>query len=175
VQCSLDDDVRAWPDARFWDELRARLPPETAGRLVTGPSVEKSITPLRSFITEPMRYGRLFLAGDAAHIVPPTGAKGLNLALSDVALLAAALTEHYLQRSHALLDGYSDACLERVWNAVRFSWWMTNLLHRYDADDAFTRRLKRAELTHLRSSPAAQAAFAESYVGLRRSAARRAT
>jgi p-hydroxybenzoate 3-monooxygenase len=171
VQCSLDDDARAWSDARFWDELRARLPAEAAERLVTGPSIEKSITPLRSFIAEPMCHGKLFLAGDAAHIVPPTGAKGLNLALSDVALLARALTEHYVEGSPALLQRYSAACLEHVWNAVRFSWWMTNLLHRYDSDDAFTRRLKRAELSHLRTSSAAQAAFAENYVGSRRSSA----
>ncbi len=166
VQCSLDDDVRAWSDARFWDELRARLPAEAAARLATGPSIEKSITPLRSFIAEPMRFGRLFLAGDAAHIVPPTGAKGLNLALSDVALLAAAFVEHYVESSTALLEHYSEICLERIWKAVRFSWWMTNLLHRYDSDDAFTRRLKRAELSYLRTSSAAQTAFAENYVGL---------
>jgi p-hydroxybenzoate 3-monooxygenase len=168
VQCTLDDDVSAWSDARFWDELRARLPGPVAERLVTGPSIEKSITPLRSFIAEPMRFGRLFLAGDAAHIVPPTGAKGLNLAISDVALLAAALTAHYVERTETLLDGYSAAALAGVWKAVRFSWWMTNLLHRYDADDAFARRLRQAELSYLQSSLAAQTVFADNYVGLSR-------
>jgi len=168
VQCSLDDQVAAWSDALFWDELRARLPRAAAERLVTGPSIEKSITPLRSFIAEPMRFGRLFLAGDAAHIVPPTGAKGLNLAVSDVELLARALVSFYADDSEALLDAYSATALERVWKAVRFSWWMTNLLHRYDDEDAFARRLKRAELSYLGGSLNAQAAFAENYVGLGR-------
>ncbi|HEX3596671.1 MAG TPA: 4-hydroxybenzoate 3-monooxygenase [Polyangiaceae bacterium] len=165
VQCALTDVLDAWPDARFWDELRARLPRDAAERLVTGPSIEKSITPLRSFIAEPMRFGRLFLAGDAAHIVPPTGAKGLNLAISDVALLAEALAAYYLEHSESLLDAYSETALARVWKAVHFSWWMTNLLHRYDADDDFARRLKRAELAYLRTSQAAQTVFAENYVG----------
>ncbi|HEX4335228.1 MAG TPA: 4-hydroxybenzoate 3-monooxygenase [Polyangiaceae bacterium] len=168
VQCALGESPDAWSDARFWDELRARLPREAAERLVTGPSIEKSVTPLRSFIAEPMRFGSLFLAGDAAHIVPPTGAKGLNLAVRDVALLAAALTAFYGERTETLLDAYSNDALAGVWKAVRFSWWMTNLLHRYDADDDFARRLKRAELAYLRGSLAAQTVFAENYVGLAR-------
>src|SRR5512135_3150910 len=130
LQCALDENIEAWPDARFWDELRLRLDQETAARLVTGPSIEKSIAPLRSFVAEPMRFGRLFLAGDAAHIVPPTGAKGLNLAASDVRYLAEALVEHYAEKSSAGLDHYSDRALARVWKAERFSWWMTTLLHR---------------------------------------------
>jgi p-hydroxybenzoate 3-monooxygenase len=165
VQCSLGDELAAWSDPRFWDELRARLPKEAAERLVTGPSIEKSITPLRSFIAEPMRHGRLFLAGDSAHIVPPTGAKGLNLAVSDVTLLAGALAAYYRERTETLLDSYSTRALERVWGAVRFSWWMTNLLHTYDGEDAFSPRLRHAEMSYLRRSAAAQTAFAENYVG----------
>ena len=167
VQTSLGDELGAWSDERFWDELRARLPKEAAERLVTGRSIEKSITPLRSFIAEPMRYGRLFLAGDSAHIVPPTGAKGLNLAVSDVSLLADALAAHYKERTESLLDSYSTRALDRVWSAVRFSWWMTNLFHAYDGEDAFSRRLRHAEFAYLRRSAAAQTAFAENYVGLR--------
>jgi p-hydroxybenzoate 3-monooxygenase len=167
VQCPITDPLDAWSDGRFWDELRARLPTEAAERLVTGPSIDKSITPLRSFIVEPMRHGSVFLAGDAAHIVPPTGAKGLNLAVSDVGLLAEALAAHYKERTDALLDSYSARALERVWSAVRFSWWMTNLLHAYDGEDAFSRRLRKAELSFLRRSAAAQTAFAENYVGMR--------
>jgi p-hydroxybenzoate 3-monooxygenase len=167
VQCGGGEERAAWPDGRFWDELRARLPKDAAERLVTGPSIEKSITPLRSFIAEPMRYGRLFLAGDSAHVFPPTGAKGLNLAVSDVTLLAQALAAHYRERTDTLLDSYSARALERVWGAVRFSWWMTNLLHKYDGEDAFSLRLRHAEIAHLRRSAAAQTAFAESYVGLR--------
>jgi p-hydroxybenzoate 3-monooxygenase len=167
LQCGLGEELAAWPDARFWDELRARLPKEAAERLVTGPSIEKSITPLRSCIAEPMRYGRLLLAGDSAHIVPPTGAKGLNLAVSDVTLLAGALAAYYRERTETLLDSYSARALERVWSAVRFSWWMTNLLHNYDGEDAFSRRLRHAEIAYLRRSAAAQTAFAENYVGLR--------
>lgn len=167
VQCPIGDPLDAWPDTRFWDELRARLPKEAAERLVTGPSIDKSITPLRSFIAEPMRHGSVFLAGDSAHIVPPTGAKGLNLAVSDVGLLAEALAAHYKERTDALLDSYSARALDRVWSAVRFSWWMTNLFHEYDGEDAFSRRLRKAELAFLRRSAAAQTAFAENYVGMR--------
>jgi p-hydroxybenzoate 3-monooxygenase len=166
VQCPLDEDVTAWSDDRFWDELTQRLPKDAADRLETGPSVEKSIAPLRSFVAEPVRYGRLFLAGDAAHIVPPTGAKGLNLAASDVHYLSTALIEFYERGSMALLDSYSADCLRRVWKAERFSWWMTSVLHRFPEQVSFDRRIQLAELDYLSGSNAAQAAFAENYVGL---------
>ncbi|QIA22084.1 MULTISPECIES: 4-hydroxybenzoate 3-monooxygenase [unclassified Mesorhizobium] len=165
VQVSTDEHVEAWSDERFWDELRNRLDAETAGRLQTGASIEKSIAPLRSFVAEPMRFGRLFLAGDAAHIVPPTGAKGLNLAAHDVGLLADALIEFYEERSQAGIDAYSARALERVWNAERFSWWMTSILHRLPETDAFGRRIQKAELDNLRLSRGAASAFAESYTG----------
>ena len=139
VQCSLDDRVEEWSDARFWDEFKRRMGEEIADRMVTGPSIEKSIAPLRSFVVEPMRYGRLFLAGDAAHIVPPTGAKGLNLAVSDVFYLFEALREYYARALGAGLDGYSARCLRRVWNAVRFSWWMTTQLHHFPGHGRFQR------------------------------------
>jgi len=166
LQCSLDATLEEWPDERFWDELRARLPAEVANALVTGPSIEKSIAPLRSFVSEPMRHGRLFLAGDAAHIVPPTGAKGLNLAVSDVTYLCRALVAFYEDGSEALLDAYSETALARVWKAVRFSWWMTNLMHRFPDTGAFGQRIQDAELDYLSTSTAAQTAFAENYVGL---------
>jgi len=166
VQVPLDDRVEAWSDDAFWDELRRRLPAEVAGRVVTGPSLEKSIAPLRSFVAEPMRFGRLFLAGDAAHIVPPTGAKGLNLAASDVGLLAAALREHYIDRDDAGMATYSERSLRRVWKAERFSWWFTSLMHRFPGDGAFDRRMQHAELDYLVGSQAASAAMAENYVGL---------
>ncbi|MGO4670814.1 4-hydroxybenzoate 3-monooxygenase [Bosea sp. 2YAB26] len=166
VQCSLDDDVGNWSDQRFWDELRRRLDPATAEALVTGPSFEKSIAPLRSFVAEPMRFGRLFLAGDAAHIVPPTGAKGLNLAASDVHYLSQALIERFTERSSAGIDDYSARALARVWKAERFSWWMTSLLHHFPENGAFARRMQRAELDYLVSSDHAMAALAENYVGL---------
>jgi p-hydroxybenzoate 3-monooxygenase len=166
VQCEIDDTVEAWPDDRFWGELRARLPAEAADRLVTGPSIEKSITPLRSFVAEPMRYGRLLLAGDAAHIVPPTGAKGLNLAVSDVVYLAEALIEFFSTGSQAGVDAYSDRALQRVWKAVRFSWWMTTMLHRFPDQGDFGLRLQEAELDYLAGSEAARTAMAENYVGL---------
>jgi p-hydroxybenzoate 3-monooxygenase len=165
LQCALDERLEEWPDARFWDELEARLPESHAEHLVRGPSFEKSIAPLRSFVTEPMRCGRLFLAGDAAHIVPPTGAKGLNLAAADVRVLARALAEHYREGSDALLEEYSARALRRVWGAIRFSWWFTGLLHRF-ASDPFGERLQRVELEYLVSSPAAARALAENYVGL---------
>ena len=165
VQCDAGVDVRTWSDDRFWDELRARLNPEVAEALPTGPSIEKSIAPLRSFVAEPMRFGRLFLAGDAAHIVPPTGAKGLNLAVSDVAYLADALREHYTERSEAGIDAYSGRALARVWKAERFSWWMTNLLHRFPDSTAFERRLQRAEFDQLATSRPAAQALAENYTG----------
>jgi p-hydroxybenzoate 3-monooxygenase len=165
VQCPADADAASWTDAMFWDELRRRLDFDTAARLVTGPSIEKSIAPLRSFVAEPMRFGRLFLAGDAAHIVPPTGAKGLNLAAADVGVLARALAEHYAGSDEGI-DCYSERCLRRVWKAERFSWWMTSLLHRFPQADPFDLRLQRAELEYLVSSDAARAALAENYVGL---------
>src|SRR6516165_2114881 len=165
IQCSLAEDLDAWPDERFWDELKLRLDEEARERIVTGPSIEKSIAPLRSFVAEPMRFGRLFLAGDASHIVPPTGAKGLNLAASDVRYLSQALVEHYGEKSTAGLDHYSARALARVWKAERFSWWMTMTLHRI-SDNPFDHQLQLAELDYLFRSKAAATAFAENYVGL---------
>jgi p-hydroxybenzoate 3-monooxygenase len=166
VQCSLEDKPEQWSDAAFWDELRRRLDPQAAETLVTGPSIEKSIAPLRSFVAEPMRFGRLFLAGDAAHIVPPTGAKGLNLAASDVRYLSRALVEHYREGSDAGIEAYSDTCLRRVWKASRFSWWFTSLMHKFPDTGAIGHRLQQAELEYLVGSRAASAAMAENYVGL---------
>jgi p-hydroxybenzoate 3-monooxygenase len=166
VQCPLDDKVEAWSDAMFWDELRRRLDREAAETIVTGPSIEKSIAPLRSFVAEPMRFGRLFLAGDAAHIVPPTGAKGLNLASSDVGLLAQALAEHYRDKSDAGIDHYSARSLRRVWRAERFSWWFTSLMHKFPETGAFGQKMQAAELDYLVHSDAASTALAENYVGL---------
>lgn len=166
VQCRLDDSIEDWSDERFWNELKLRLDRDAAAALVTGPSIEKSIAPLRSFVAEPMRFGRLFLAGDAAHIVPPTGAKGLNLAASDAHYLSQALFEFYDTKSAAALDTYSDNALARVWQAERFSWWMTRLLHRFPEDGGFDQRIQRAELEKLVQSEAAQTALAENYVGL---------
>jgi p-hydroxybenzoate 3-monooxygenase len=165
VQCPLEDRVEDWSDDRFWDELAARMPPEYAERLVAGPSIEKSIAPLRSFVAEPMRYGRLLLAGDAAHIVPPTGAKGLNLAAADVRVLYEALTEYYSSGSAALLDEYSGRALRRVWQAMRFSWWFTSLMHRF-GDDPIGRKFQIAELDYLSQSRAASQTVAENYAGL---------
>lgn len=166
VQCDAGTDVRLWSDDRFWDELRRRLPQEAAEGLQTGPSLEKSIAPLRSFVAEPMRFGRLFLAGDAAHIVPPTGAKGLNLAVSDVAYLAEAFSEYYAEKSGAGIDAYSARALARVWKAERFSWWMTTMLHRFPEASSFERRLQRAEFDHLVGLRSAARAMAENYIGL---------
>jgi p-hydroxybenzoate 3-monooxygenase len=166
VQVPLDERVEAWPDDRFWGELRARLDPRAAADLVTGAAIEKSIAPLRSFVAEPMRFGRLFLAGDAAHIVPPTGAKGLNLAAGDVHFLSRALIEHHRTGTSAALDAYSAQALRRVWNAERFSWWMTSLLHRFPDAGAFGERIQQAELDYLTGSTAASSALAENYVGL---------
>jgi len=165
VQCSLDDRPEDWPDERFWAELAARLPDEYASRLVTGPSIERSIAPLRSFVAEPMRFGRLLLAGDAAHIVPPTGAKGLNLAASDVRILYQALVEYFRGQGESLLDAYSNLALARIWKATRFSWWFTTLMHRF-SDDEFARKLQVAELEYLAESSAASTVMAENYVGL---------
>ncbi|MCG5487182.1 MAG: 4-hydroxybenzoate 3-monooxygenase [Sinorhizobium meliloti] len=166
IQCPLEEKLEDWDDQRFWDELRRRLPAHHAERVVTGPSFEKSIAPLRSFVAEPMRFNRLFLAGDAAHIVPPTGAKGLNLAASDVHYLFEGLLEYYRDRSNAGIDAYSARALARVWKAVRFSWWMTTMLHRFPETSDFDQRIQEAELDYLTHSRAAATALAENYVGL---------
>jgi p-hydroxybenzoate 3-monooxygenase len=166
VQVPSSERVEDWSDDRFYDELRRRLPEDVAQSVVTGPSIEKSIAPLRSFVAEPMRFGRLFLAGDAAHIVPPTGAKGLNLAASDVCYLSEALVEFYQEGSWAGLDAYSTRALARIWKAERFSWWMTSLLHRFPESGAFERKMQLAEFTYLTSSRAAAMTLAENYVGL---------
>ena len=166
LQVSADEDVADWPDERFWSELKRRIPADAATVLETGPSLEKSVAQLRSFVAEPMRYGRLFLAGDAAHIVPPTGAKGLNLAAADVRFLCEAFVAHYTSGRSELMDGYSARCLARVWKAQRFSWWMTALTHRFPEASAFERRAQAAELSYLASSNAAQTVLAENYVGL---------
>jgi p-hydroxybenzoate 3-monooxygenase len=166
LQVPLSEEVGDWSDQRFWDELKRRLDPQTAARMVTGPSIEKSIAALRSFVAEPMRFGRLFLAGDAAHIVPPTGAKGLNLAASDVYYLSQGLISFYKENSNRELDAYSSRALARVWKAERFSWWMTRLLHQFPDEGSFNRRMQEAELEYLATSTAAQTALAENYVGL---------
>ena len=166
VQCPIDDQVAQWSDQAFWDELRRRLDPELADRIITGPSIEKSIAPLRSFVAEPMRFGRLFLAGDAAHIVPPTGAKGLNLAASDVKYLSTALIDFYLEKSDAGIDGYSQHALNRVWKAERFAWSLTTLMHRFPESGSFGQKIQEAELDYLVSSRAAATSLAENYVGL---------
>jgi p-hydroxybenzoate 3-monooxygenase len=166
VQCRPDDDINAWPDERIWHELHLRLARNDGWRLAEGPVLEKSITPMRSFVVDPMRYGRLFLAGDAAHIVPPTGAKGLNLAISDVRVLAEALGAWFHTGSADLLDSYSATCLRRVWRAQHFAWWMTTMLHLRDDDSPLERRLQRAQLEYVCSSRAAATSLAENYVGL---------
>lgn len=166
VQCSLEDKAERWSDEQFWDEFKRRVGGDVAARMTIGPSLEKSIAPLRSFVAEPMRYGQLFLAGDAAHIVPPTGAKGLNLAASDVFYLHEALAGYYKGDSRAALDQYSARALRRVWQAVRFSWWMTSLLHRFPGEDPFASRIRVSELEYLFTSEAAQRKLAENYVGL---------
>jgi len=166
IQCDLATDLKEWPDERFWEELTCRFPPEIAHRIVTGPSIEKSIAPLRSFVAEPMSYGRLYLAGDAAHIVPPTGAKGLNLAVSDVFYLHRALVARLKHGNGRHLERYSDTALRRVWSAERLSWQLTKMLHVFPDDDGFARRVNLNEFDHLQASPLAQAALAEQYVGL---------
>jgi p-hydroxybenzoate 3-monooxygenase len=166
LQCAPDEDLDEWPDARIWDELRLRLGGAAAAALHSAPSLEKSVTPMRSFVAQPMRFGRLFLAGDAAHIVPPTGAKGLNLAVADVHVLAHALTAFYASGRTDLIGAYSDTCLRRVWKAQRFSWWMTSLLHRFPGRNPFDEQVQLAELDYVTGSKAASTALAENYVGL---------
>ncbi|MGY2164116.1 4-hydroxybenzoate 3-monooxygenase [Pseudomonas tolaasii] len=166
LQVPAQESLEEWPDERFWDELKSRLPPELAERLVTGPSIEKSIAPLRSFVVEPMQYGRLFLLGDAAHIVPPTGAKGLNLAASDVSTLYRILLKVYREGRVDLLEQYSAICLRRVWKAERFSWWMTSMLHEFPEADGFSQRIAESELSYFIHSEAGRKTIAENYVGL---------
>ncbi len=166
VQVGAEEKVEDWSDERFWDELKRRLPAPVAAKLITGPSIEKSIAPLRSFVVEPMQYGRLFLLGDAAHIVPPTGAKGLNLAASDVSTLYRILLKVYREGRTELLEKYSEICLRRVWKAERFSWWMTSMLHRFPDTDAFSQRMQQTELDYFVSSEAGRKTIAENYVGL---------
>jgi p-hydroxybenzoate 3-monooxygenase len=166
LQVPLNDRVEDWSDERFWEELKLRLDAESREKLVIGPSIEKSIAPLRSFVTEPMRFGKLFLAGDAAHIVPPTGAKGLNLAASDIAYLSNALIQYYVEGSDQGIQEYSEKCLQRVWKAERFSWWMTHLLHRFETESEFEHKLKQAELSYILGSTAGKTTLAENYVGL---------
>ena len=166
LQCSPSEDLNHWPEVRIWDELQARLATDDGWTLKPGPIIQKGITEMRCFVAEPMRYGTLFLAGDAAHIVPPTGAKGLNLAIADVMVLARALQAFYSSGSRDLLDSYSDTCLRRVWKIQRFSWWMTSMLHRFEEENAFDRRRQLAELDYVTSSRAAAESLAENYVGL---------
>jgi p-hydroxybenzoate 3-monooxygenase len=166
IQVPLEDKVEDWSDAAFWDELKRRLPQEAAGQLVTGPSIEKSIAPLRSYVAEPMRYGRLFLAGDAAHIFPPTGARGLNTAASDVYYLYHAMVDHYKKGDGGGLEAYSQRALARVWKAQRFSWWMTMMLHRFPDNIPYDDRLQQTDLEYLLSSESAMRSLAENYVGL---------
>lgn len=166
VQCSLEDKVEEWSDDRFWDELRFRLPPDAADQVTMGPSIEKSIAPLRSFVSEPLRFGTMFICGDAAHIVPPTGAKGLNLAASDVFYLFNAIQEYYEENSESGLEAYSKKVLSRVWKAVRFSWWMTTVMHRFPDTGTFGQKIQEAELHYLTSSTPATQSLAENYVGL---------
>ena len=166
LQVPADEALEQWSDARFWEELKQRLPAALAEQLVTGPSIEKSIAPLRSFVVEPMQYGRLFLLGDAAHIVPPTGAKGLNLAASDVSTLFRILLKVYRQGRVDLLQQYSAICLRRVWKAERFSWWMTSMLHTFDEADGFSQRIAQSELDYFIDSEAGRRTIAENYVGL---------
>ena len=166
IQCSLNDKVEEWSDERFWEELKRRLPEAAADRIITGPSIEKSIAPLRSFVAEPLSYGRLFLAGDAGHIVPPTGAKGLNLAASDIHYLSEALIAKYDSGEDLLLEQYSETALKRIWKAMRFSWWMTTLLHKFPENEGFGDRIQQTDIDYLFSSEAAQVSLAENYVGL---------
>jgi p-hydroxybenzoate 3-monooxygenase len=165
IQCNPDDQVESWTDDMFWDELKRRLPDELSDQIKTGPSIEKSIAPLRSFVAEPLRFGRLLLAGDAAHVVPPTGAKGLNLAFSDIYYMSEAMARFFVEQDDQALDHYSTKALARVWKTQRFSWYMTNLTHRF-SDDPFEQRVKEAELDYITSSPSGQQSIAENYVGM---------
>ena len=165
-QCDPKDDLANWPDERIWEEFRTRLATKDGWKLIEGPIVQKGIIAMRSFVVEPMQYGRLFLAGDAAHIVPPTGAKGLNLAVADIRVLTRALVAFYRSGQTELLERYSETCLRRVWKAQRFSWWMTSMLHRFPGGDAYQHRVQLAELDYVTSSRAASTALAENYVGL---------
>ncbi len=164
LQCEPDEDLTQWPDERIWEELHTRL--NLGAELIDGPILQRGVTPMRSFVAEPLRHGNLFLAGDSAHIVPPTGAKGLNLAVADVRVLAAGLTEHYRNNKSDLLDRYSAVCLRHAWKVQRFSWWMTSMLHKFPGDNAFDHRRQLAELDYLSTSRAASQSFAENYVGL---------
>jgi p-hydroxybenzoate 3-monooxygenase len=166
LQVPHDEDIDAWSDDRIWNEFRQRTAADGNWKLSEGQIFQKNIAPMHSFVAEPMQYGKMFLAGDAAHIVPPTGAKGLNLAVADVRIMAQAFVEFYKTGSTTLLDRYSEICLRRVWKAQRFSWWMTSMLHRFDADNAFDRRRQIAELDYVTSSRAASTTLAENYVGL---------
>src|ERR1700751_731996 len=166
LQCSPDEDIRKWPDAKIWEELHRRLATDNGWKLTEGPITQKGVTGMRSFVVEPMQCSKLFLAGDAAHIVPPTGAKGLNLAVADVRVLARALAEYYSHGRRDLLDSYSQTCLRRVWKVQRFSWWMTSMLHRFEDENAFDHRRQLAELDYVTSSRAAAQTLAENYVGL---------
>lgn len=166
LQCAQDENIEAWPDERIWDELRARVAGNDVPDLVSGPILQRGITPMRSFVAEPMRYGNLFLAGDSAHIVPPTGAKGMNLAIADVTILAEAMRAYYADGTAHELETYSETCLRRIWKVERFSWWMTAMFHRDENDDAFGHRLQQAELDYVSTSRSAQTALAENYVGL---------
>jgi p-hydroxybenzoate 3-monooxygenase len=166
IQCTPDEDLSLWPDEKIWHELQIRLSSKEGWKLVEGPVLQKNVAKMHSFVVEPMQYGRLFLAGDAAHIVPPTGAKGLNLAVADVRVLARAIVEFYRSRRKDLLEKYSETCLDRVWKVQRFSWWMTSMLHRFHNDNAFDQRRQLAELEYLTSSRAASQSLAENYVGL---------
>jgi p-hydroxybenzoate 3-monooxygenase len=166
IQVPVEEKVEAWSDAAFWDELKRRLPEQAAADLVTGPSIEKSVAPLRSFVNEPMQWGRLFLCGDAAHIVPPTGAKGLNLAVSDVYYLSEAMKRHYNDKDSGGLQTYSQTALKRVWKAIRFSWWMTTLLHKFPQQSDFEQRIQESEIEYIAESAAAQTTLAENYTGL---------
>jgi p-hydroxybenzoate 3-monooxygenase len=166
LQCAPDEDLKLWPDQRIWKELQTRLASDAGFRLAEGPILQKGVTPMRSFVCEPMQYGRLFLAGDSAHIVPPTGAKGMNLAIADVAVLARALTSFYSSGGREQLEAYSCTCLRRVWRAQHFSWWMTSLLHRFEGIyEPFDQKRQLAELEHVTSSRAAAMSLAENYVG----------
>jgi p-hydroxybenzoate 3-monooxygenase len=166
IQCGINEKVEGWSDDRFWAEFKLRIDPEAAKRLVTGASIEKSIAPLRSFVAEPMRFGSMFLAGDAAHIVPPTGAKGLNLAAGDVNVLSQAIIEFFQEKSNAGIDNYSVRCLRRVWKAERFSWWFTSLMHKFPDTEGFGQKIQEAELDYLIHSEAALTSITENYVGL---------